>query len=75
MAVMVFKSTIDAIKVQKLLGNSDIQVEVMPVPRSLSASCGIALRVRDFELETIKSLIKSAYPHIQINILETDLPK
>lgn len=42
--LMTFESTHAAISTEKLL--KDAEVRVMPVPRFISASCGIALRIR-----------------------------
>lgn len=40
-----FSSTYAAIAAQKLLKEAEVPFQVMPVPREVSASCGIALRL------------------------------
>ena len=71
--LMTFESTHAAISTEKLL--KPAEVRVMPVPRFISASCGIALRIRPDKRDEAESLFKEssaleageyAYYHIEI---------
>ena len=53
---MTFESTHAAISTEKLL--KPAEVRVMPVPRFISASCGIALRIRPDKKEEAERLFK-----------------
>jgi hypothetical protein len=44
-AVLGFDSTHDALDAEKLLGDLGIEVVPIPVPKTLGARCGIALRL------------------------------
>ena len=43
-SVVLFYSTSDALRVEKLLKGMGIAVKLIPVPRQLSSDCGISLR-------------------------------
>ena len=77
---MTFESTHAAISTEKLL--KPAEVRVMPVPRFISASCGIALRIRPDKKEEAESLFKEgsalkadeyAYYHIKPGGTEEDV--
>ena len=54
--LMTFESTHAAISTEKLLKPAD--VSIMPVPRFLSASCGISVRIRPDKREAAEKLFK-----------------
>ena len=41
--IALFNTTIEAVKYRRKLENLNIEAEAVPVPRELSASCGIAI--------------------------------
>ena len=53
---MTFESTHAAISTEKLLAPAGVRV--MPVPRFISASCGIALRIKPEQREEAERLFK-----------------
>ncbi len=59
--VLTFESTHAAMAAQKYLKDKIPHV-VMPVPRCISASCGIAIRVENGELERLKPLLGNGFP-------------
>lgn len=56
-AVVLFKSTHDAIRADKLL-REKLPVTLIPTPRRFSTSCGIALRFQAGQLDKMEALIK-----------------
>ena len=52
-----FKSTHYAVAAEKYLSGI-INVSVMPTLRSISASCGISLRIEEEDLEKLKDALK-----------------
>jgi len=51
-----FESTHAAISTEKLL--KPAEVTIMPVPRFISASCGISVRVRPAKREEVEGMIR-----------------
>ncbi|MBQ3404022.1 MAG: DUF3343 domain-containing protein [Oscillospiraceae bacterium] len=54
--VLTFDSTHDAISSEKLLKEL-LPIKVVPTPRVISASCGIAIRVEEELFEKLKALL------------------
>ena len=54
--VITFRSTHSAITAQSILKGS-VSFQVMPVPREISASCGIAIRLISKELSKARELL------------------
>ncbi len=52
-----FKTTHDALKFEKEASLAGYKSIIMPVPRDISTSCGLALRFNFTDLENIKQLI------------------
>ena len=72
--LITFESTHAAISTEKLL--KPAEVSIMPVPRFISASCGISVRIRPDKREQAEQIFKSgsalspeeyAYYHICID--------
>jgi hypothetical protein len=55
--IFTFRSAHDAIMGERLLLDSGVDVRVMPLPRVLGKSCGIALRVSGEDTEKALSLL------------------
>lgn len=53
---MTFESTHAAIQTEKLLKPADVRI--MPVPRFISASCGIAIRIEPCRREEAEALFR-----------------
>lgn len=55
-----FISTYHAIKAEKTLSGKDWDFKMVPVPRSISSSCGTALRCSLDDAERIKTFLVAA---------------
>ncbi len=51
-----FPTTFFAIRAESILKKSDYRFKMVPVPRSISSSCGTALQCQCESIETIKTL-------------------
>lgn len=60
--LIVFDSTHMAIKTEKKLANLD--VDIIPTPRDLTAACGISIKASIELLEEIKELMGDDYGHL-----------
>jgi len=57
MSIFLFESIHLVIKAEKLLRKENIACEIIPVPRDISAECGMAIRMNDAQKkEAIKAL-------------------
>lgn len=54
-----FPTTFYAIRAEELLKNRDIPFKMVPVPRSISSSCGTALRCLPEDTEEINEIFES----------------
>jgi len=54
---MTFKSVSYAMKVEAALKKQNVKHKIIPVPRSISSSCGLCVRFCDEDLDTIKKVI------------------
>ena len=59
-AIIVFKSTHDAIKAKRTLDKALLDYEVLPTPKEISADCGISLRVAASVIEQALILLQAA---------------
>lgn len=57
--VLTFESTHKAIKTEKVL--DELEIEMIPTPRHISASCGIAIKCLIDDLDKIKSLMGESF--------------
>ncbi len=53
--VMTFSSTHHAMKAERILAKAEVPVTVIPVPRFITADCGIALRFEAALRESIEA--------------------
>ena len=60
-----FPTTFQAIKAEKVLTDGGWEFKMVPVPRSISSSCGTALRCRPEDAETIRAFLRKT-------LVETD---
>jgi len=56
-SIATFHSTHLALKFEKLLKDNDLTVKIIPVPRQISASCGLAGRFLSDDYEKLLKLI------------------
>ena len=56
--VIVFHSTHDAINAERICLRTGIPCQAIPVPRNLSAECGIALEVNRNDERAVRSLFE-----------------
>ncbi|SHI11436.1 DUF3343 domain-containing protein [Clostridium intestinale] len=56
--LIAFNSTSNAIRAEKELKLNDIEVKVLPVPRDITASCGLSIRIKTEDLEKAMSTLK-----------------
>ena len=59
--VLTFESTHAAMSAQKYL-KGKINHAVMPVPRCISASCGIAIRANTQDIGSLRQLLDGGFP-------------
>jgi len=66
-----FKSVTYAMKFESAFKNHEVKIKIIPVPRSISTSCGLCIRFSIDDLENIETIInenKLEYSHIHTNI-------
>lgn len=56
---MTFKSVSYAMKAEAALKKCDIQYKIIPVPRSISSSCGLCVRFYSDDIDRLKSIISN----------------
>lgn len=54
--IAVFDSTHYALKFEKVIKDKGFKISIMPVPREITASCGISAKLESDEIERIKIL-------------------
>lgn len=52
-----FKSVSYAMKFETAIKSYDIKIKIIPVPRSISSSCGMCVRFDLYEMDKLKSII------------------
>lgn len=57
--VVTFESTSHAIKGEKVLKEENIKIKTIPTPREITSSCGLSIRFKLEDLDTIEGTIKS----------------
>lgn len=65
--VVLFPSTQQALRGEKVLKGAGLPVKLIPVPRQISSDCGICLRIpweTRAEVETVLSEAGLSFPHI-----------
>lgn len=58
-AIATFDTTHNALRFEKSLKENEIKLTVMPVPREISASCGLAVKFLLEDYHKIKTLAKN----------------
>lgn len=71
--IATFDSTHHALRFEKTLKQNEIALIVMPVPREISASCGLAVKFNEQNIDKVKDLTQEneiqvrKYYEIKIN--------
>jgi len=52
-----FESTHMAIKSEKLLKEVDLDIRIIPVPREITSSCGLSLRINPKDYEESRAIL------------------
>ena len=60
--IAAFRQTGDAIKALSVLNNRQLSPAIMPTPRSVSVSCGMSVRFRPQDLETVCEILQDLFP-------------
>ena len=55
--IVIFKSTHNAIKAERICQKAGVACQVIPVPRALSSDCGIALEIANSDKEGVGQLL------------------
>ena len=55
--LVVFNSTHSAIMAEKKLISCELKVKIIPIPREISAGCGLSLKVDRDDLELAKKIL------------------
>lgn len=69
--IAVFDSTHFALHFEKVIRNSGLKINIMPVPREITASCGISAKLETDEIDRVKevalgeNLKVSGYYHVE----------
>lgn len=58
-AYVVFKSVHDVMKMEAVLKNTELQFKLVPVPRKISESCGIAVMLDEHAVEEFKQIAEA----------------
>ena len=64
--VLIFESTRAVIKAEQLIRKNEIECRIIPVPRSVSPQCGMAVETGDESLEKVSGLLEKAGLPVQI---------
>ncbi len=54
--ILTFSSHYEAVKLKRALAKNDIDCRLVPVPRSLSSSCGTAMEINEKDVIAAKDL-------------------
>lgn len=63
--VATFKSVSQALRFEAALQKENLDVKMIPVPRVISSSCGIAARITSDEIGVVSELLQSRVAEIE----------
>lgn len=63
--VATFHSVTQALRFEKTLQEQNLDVQMIPVPRVISASCGIAARLAANQLKVVESLLSQGKAEVE----------
>ncbi len=70
--IAVFESTNHALRFEKVIKGGGFDINVMPVPREITVSCGISAKIKTGDIEGVmelavaKDLKISGYYHVEL---------
>jgi len=67
--IVIFQSTHDAIKAERLCLKAGVVCQVIPVPRELSSDCGIALEINSNGKKRVEQLLAQNAIHSEFRSL------
>jgi hypothetical protein len=59
-SVVLFHTTSSAMRAEKTLLRSGLEIKMIPTPRQFSSDCGIALRFEARSVESVRQLLDAA---------------
>ncbi|NLY55329.1 MAG: DUF3343 domain-containing protein [Firmicutes bacterium] len=65
MTVITFPSTYMALSAEKVVKSAGLEGKLIPVPRKISTSCGMALRLAEHQLDQVLALLDEAGVEIE----------
>lgn len=63
--IAVFESTHHAIRFEKTIKDSGFKITIMPVPREITASCGLSAKIESKDFDKVKELAEQENLRIQ----------
>ena len=63
--IIAFKSTSQALKAERVLKETSAEFLVIPTPRQISASCGLAVKVAPEHLDFVRSALNDKMVQIE----------
>lgn len=63
--IAVFESTHHAMRFEKTVKNGGFKINIMPVPREITASCGLSVKMESRDFERIRDLAEREKLSIQ----------
>lgn len=67
--VMLFKNVTTAMKAEKMLISTSVPHKLIPVPKSISADCGVCLRFEVAHEATVLKVLESAVDFVEVRNL------
>ena len=58
--LIAFNSTNNAIRAEKELKLNEIEVKVLPVPREITASCGLSIKIETEDLQKTMNILRDS---------------
>lgn len=68
--ILAFDSTHQAIRVEGLLKQRDLEGEIVPTPRDIDASCGLSIRFPEGKLQRIRELVDVSENRVRLYKIE-----
>jgi hypothetical protein len=58
--IVIFPSTHQALKAERVAGSNGLDVKMIPVPRDISSDCNVGMKISTEDEETAKALFGSS---------------
>ncbi|GIP36015.1 DUF3343 domain-containing protein [Paenibacillus sp. J2TS4] len=80
--VIAFDSTQQALRAEMLLEYADIEIDIRPTPKEITAGCALSIEFDSSELERVKNIIaaekveiRGIYNQIEGKYISVDMPE